>query len=112
MTARAAAPEGSNPGTHVCLTPTTCGLRCPSSRGLECPGAAARRGRSALERITSHLHCGPARDLCDRLDTAILVDEYRRRGYADPRAAAGLGPGPPDLAGGDMGGFAGFGALD
>ena len=69
--------------------------------------------RAALERITRHVGPNPAKDLCEQLATArSSVDEFKRRGYPDPRAAAGLGPPAPDICDGDIGGICGFGALD
>ena len=102
-------------GAHAnerCASPGTCGSICPSQRGHEYPGRTFKRARGALKATRQHLEPGPARDLLESLATAILVDEFTRRGYPDPRAAAGLGGADFNMPGGDMGGIAGFGALD
>ena len=107
--------ENNTRGAHAnerCASPGTCGSLCPSRRGRECPGQTFKRARATLKATKRHLDPGPATDLLEQLDTAILVDEFTRRGYPDPRAAAGLGGTGFNMPGGDMGGIAGFGALD
>ena len=107
--------ENDARGAHAnerCASPGICGSLCPSRRGRECPGHTFKRARAAIKATKRRLDRGPAQDLLERLDTAILVDEFTRRGYPDPRTAAGLGRTDSGITGGDMGGIAGFGALD
>ena len=112
MTSRTRSHTASGTATGACASPVICGSICPSQRGRECPGATFKRARTAIDATKRRLDPGPALDLLERLDTAILVDEFTRRGYPDPRAAAGVGTAGHGIGGGDMGGIAGFGALD